>query len=58
MAAINGEEDQPEEDYSFTITKTTYDISPSTTTWLFQDGFSVTNNNGKGFTTGNLNGIK
>ncbi|MBR6979699.1 MAG: pectate lyase [Prevotella sp.] len=56
--AINAEEEQPVEDYSFTITETTYVESNNTTTWVFQDGFSVTNRNDKGFTTGKLNGIK
>ena len=47
-----------EEEVQFTISADTYTGSPSDTEWSFQEGITVTNNNGKTYSTGKEKGVK
>lgn len=53
-----GYPETPAASLSYTLSTTTYNSSPSTTTWSFLNGITVTNANAKGYSSGNESGIK
>lgn len=58
VAAINGDEETPTGDATYTIAASTYQSSSTNTEWVFSDGISVTNNGGKAYGSGKEDGVK
>lgn len=52
------EKDNPTISETITLNQTTYTGSATTGNWSFSNGYSITNNNSKGYSTGSEQGVK
>ena len=58
VAAINGDNETPTGDATYTIAANTYQSSPTDAEWVFAEGITVTNGGGKKYGAGLEDGVK